>query len=290
LAALGRRRATGGGGSSGGLYDSDAVDLPQTKTSGNRAGIAVVVVGGLDPSGGAGLLRDAATALSRGANAVAVGTAWTEQGPGGPHQVEPRAPAAVGAALARALAAGAAAVKVGMAVGPATAAAVVDALAGYAGPVVVDPVLATSRGGALWTAEPRALLPLLRRASLVTPNAVEAGALAGMPVATQAEAETAGRVLIERSGLAAVVVKGGHLDESGPAVTDLLITPAAVIRLTRPRVAGPSPRGTGCALATAIAIELGRGHDLATAVAAAGDWLATAIAHATDVGSERHLR
>ena len=55
--------------------------------------MAVVVIGGIDPSGGAGLLRDVATAATRGARAHAVGTAWTEQGRG-IHRVEPRPPAA----------------------------------------------------------------------------------------------------------------------------------------------------------------------------------------------------
>ena len=68
-----------------------------------------------------------------------------------------------------------------MAVGPATAAALIEGLAGYDGPVVVDPVLATSRGGPLWDGAPAELVPLLRRATLVTPNAPEAGELAGAP-------------------------------------------------------------------------------------------------------------
>jgi len=230
-----------------------------------------------------------ATAGARGARAVAVGTAWTEQGPG-VHRIEPRAPAAVGDALARAVAGRPAAVKLGMAVGPETAAALVEGLGGYPGPVVIDPVLATSRGGALWAAEPRAILPLLRRATLVTPNAVEVAALTGRPVATDAEAEAAARALVEQEGLPAVLVKGGHLDEAGTSVTDLLVTRAGTRRWAHPRVPGPSPRGTGCALATAIAIELGRGAALADAVKAATDWLAAAIAGATTVGGERHLR
>ena len=67
-----------------------------------------------------------------------------------------------------------------MAVGPPTAAALIEALADYAGPVVIDPVLATSRGGALWEGAPEQLMPLLRRATLVTPNATEAAALTGV--------------------------------------------------------------------------------------------------------------
>jgi len=250
----------------------------------------VVVVGGVDPGGGAGLLRDVATAMALGARAHAVGTAWTEQD-ARVHRVEPRAPAAVGEALARAVAAGPAAVKIGMAVGPATAAAILEALAGFAGPVVMDPVLATSRGGMLWDGQPRELLPLARRATVVTPNAGEAAALAGRAVSGEADAQAAALELRERDGLAGVLVKGGHLPApgAGAEVVDLLVTASGTARFGHPRAPGPSPRGTGCALATAIAVELGRGRGLEDAVAAATAWIARAIAGARDAGGERHL-
>ena len=154
----------------GAAYDSDLVRLtscsrpvgePGCRVDVSTLGV-IVVVGGVDPGGGAGLLRDVTTATALGARSHAVETAWTEQGPG-LHRVEPRAPEAVRTALAEALAAHRpAAVKIGMAVGPATAAALVEALGDYSGPVVVDPVLAPSRGGALWAGLPRELLPLLR--------------------------------------------------------------------------------------------------------------------------------
>lgn len=246
------------------------------------------MVGGLDPGGGAGILRDALTAAALGASAHAVGTGWTQQG-AGVHQVEARAPEAVEQALRQAIAAGGvAAVKVGMAVGPATVQAILAGLAGYRGPVVVDPVLATSRGGALWAGPPDGLLPLLRRATLVTPNASEAAALANQPVATVEDAESAAQGLVARQRLAAVLVKGGHLAGEGP-ITDILVTPAAVNRLTHDRVPGPSPRGTGCALATAAAIALGQGQSLPSAIRWATRWLQNAITTARAVGTEVHL-
>src|SRR5205814_3945095 len=149
-----------------------------------------------------------ARAAARGARVHAVGTAWTAQGEG-IHRVEPRAPEAVRQTLAETIAAvQPAAVKIGMAVDPATAAALVEGLADYAGPVVVDPVLATSRGGALWAGEPEELVPLLRRAALVTPNAGEAAEIAGHQVHTGACAEAAARVLVTRQRPAAVLVNG----------------------------------------------------------------------------------
>jgi hydroxymethylpyrimidine/phosphomethylpyrimidine kinase len=248
-----------------------------------------VVIGGIDPGGGAGLLRDVATATALGAHPHAIGTAWTEQADG-LHRVEPREPGAVAAALARAVADLApAAVKIGMSVGPATAAALIDGLAGFAGPVVVDPVLATSRGGSLWAGRSRDLLPLLRRATIATPNAGEAAALAERPVTTLAEAGEAGQRLVRDDGLAAVLVKGGHLDPAAGAVTDLLVTGDGQRAFTHPFVAGPTPRGTGCALATALAVALGRGQTLPDAVEAATAWLGGAIAAARRVGGERHL-
>jgi hydroxymethylpyrimidine/phosphomethylpyrimidine kinase len=251
--------------------------------------VLVLVAGGIDPSGGAGLLRDVATATACGARAYAVGTAWTEQADG-VHRVEARAPDAVRDAIARAVATlRPAAVKIGMAVGPATAAALIDGLRDYTGPVVVDPVLATSRGGSLWDGEPAEMVPLLRRATVVTPNAGEAGELASAPVATAGGGEAAGRFLVTRHRLGAVLVKGGHIDEAERFVNDVLVTAEGVRHWTRPRVPGPTPRGTGCALATAIAVELARGRALGEAVETAGAWLGEAIAAAVEVGGERHL-
>src|SRR5258708_1972934 len=101
-------------------------------------------------------------------------------------------------------------VKIGMDPTPAVASASLRSLESFAGPVVVDPVLAASSGGALWQGPLEALAPLLRRATLITPNAPEAAALTGQPVATLADAGTAAATLRARA-IPAVLVKGGHL-------------------------------------------------------------------------------
>jgi hydroxymethylpyrimidine/phosphomethylpyrimidine kinase len=252
--------------------------LDDNSGDGREGGPVIVVAGGIDPAGAAGLLRDVATVRARGARPWAVGTAWTEQAEG-VHRVEPREPAAVGAALAHALrTARPAAVKIGMAVGPATADALLRALDGYAGAVVVDPVLATSRGGSLWDGDVAGLWPLVRRATLVTPNALEGASLTdGEGVHSVMDAEAVGLKMIER-GARAVLMKGGHIDEHATSVTDVLVNAGRVDHLSRARIQGPSPRGTGCALATAIAVELGRGHALLDATSVATRWLSAAIA------------
>jgi hydroxymethylpyrimidine kinase/phosphomethylpyrimidine kinase len=256
-----------------------------TKSGSDGAPITVVVLGGLDPGGGAGLLRDVFTARSLGAHPVAVGTAWTEQG-AGVHRVEARDPEALRDSVRHAIGPGPAAVKIGMVCDAGQAAAIVEGLDGFGGPVVVDPVLATSRGGRLFAGAPDELGPLLRRATLVTPNAPEAAILTGRPVDDLAAAAEAAQLLVAR-GAEAALIKGGHLP--GAEVTDTLFSSGALERLSRPRVLGPDVRGTGCALATAIAVHLGRGLALLPAVEAATVWLARAFAASVDVGSERHL-
>ena len=185
--------------------------------------------------------------------------------------------------------------KLGMVPGPAHAGAILRALDGFGGPVVADPVLNATSGGALWNGPATGILDLLRRATLATPNAHEAAALLGREVATVADAALAAREL-HRAGIAAVLVKGGHLAGAaadGDAVTDVLVSARGERRFARPRRApgplGASPRGTGCALASAIAVGLAAGNPLEDAIQTATDWLATRIAAATAADGEWRL-
>jgi hydroxymethylpyrimidine/phosphomethylpyrimidine kinase len=169
---------------------------------------------------------------------------------------------------------------------PELAATIATALGLFPGPVVFDPVLAASNGGSLFSGTAADLDLLVRRATLLTPNLAEAAALAGLPpLVTVADARAAAEALRAR-GARAVLVKGGHLEG---APVDLLVTDEGVQTLAAERVPGPSPRGTGCALATAIAVDLGRGRPLAEAVAHAKAWLHARIQLARTVGEEKHL-
>ena len=245
-------------------------------------------VGGVDPGGGAGVVRDLLTAAALGARGVVVGTAWTEQGPHSARAIEPRAPDRVQAGLASALArvgATRTAVKIGMVATAPIAQAIAAALASYPGPVVYDPVLRASSSDALYVGDRSSILALARRVTLLTPNLSEAAWLLERPVQNESEARAAARDLCSL-GIPAVLVKGGHLE--GDA-TDVLVSPDGETVFSSPRIHGPSPRGTGCALATAIAVGLARGEPAPHAVAAAKTWLTNHIANARDVGGEWHL-
>jgi hydroxymethylpyrimidine/phosphomethylpyrimidine kinase len=234
--------------------------------------VRVVLVGGLDPGTGAGVARDLLTARALGAREGFL--------------VEPREPERVRASLASALArAEPGAVKIGMVATAAIVRAVELGLGAFAGPVVYDPVLRASSGGALYDGERESILRLARRATLLTPNLAEAAWLSETPVQTPTEARAAARTL-HALGIPAVLVKGGHLE--GEAA-DVLVSATGESVLVSPRVPRRSPRGTGCALATAIAVRLAGGDRLEHAVAAAKSWLTERIARATTIDGEQHL-
>ena len=297
-----------GEGSRGGVdMDIDVVPDRVRCGDGHVAVVAVVVVvGGLDPTGGAGVVRDYLTARALGAEARIVTSALTEQSTDlathlaahrGVIAVEPRDAASLERSLRIALErapVGGLTVKVGMLPGRAQSDAVVTALRGFTGAVVVDPVLSSSSGGRLFEDAPSSLGPLLARATLVTPNIPEAQALSGMGIATLEEAVAAGRRLVA-DGLQAVLLKGGHL--AGALATDVLLTrtgesevaQVTEVRFGAPRAPVGKVRGTGCALGTAIAVELSRGAPLAEAIGRAKAWLTRALAATVEIGGERHF-
>jgi hydroxymethylpyrimidine/phosphomethylpyrimidine kinase len=227
----------------------------------------VLVVAGLDPSGGAGLVADLAALAAAGARGWAVAAALTAQGPAGARGFEPVSEAMLLAQL-DALLAGRErprAAKTGMLGSAALVRALADRLRApplRRVPLVVDPVLAASSGAPLLDAgglpPGEALLPLLARAWLATPNLPELAALTGDDVSTDEAAIRAARRLPAR----AVLVKGGHRD--GPPV-DLLVVEDRVVRIGGRRRPGTA-RGTGCRLASAAAGFLARGAPLEEAV------------------------
>jgi len=252
----------------------------------NSAEPQVILVGGLDPGTGAGVLRDLLTAVELGAQPRVVVTAITEQNATRVAGIEPRDGEQVGGALRAALAqTRSPGVKVGMVATGGVARALAMTLDAFAGPVVFDPVLCASSGGSLYRGGRAELFELAARSTLLTPNLSEAAWLLDRTVESLADAKQAARDLVAM-GLPAVLVKGGHLRG---AACDVLLDHDREHIFTSDRVAGVSPRGTGCALATAIAVELVRGHDLASAVASAKLWLTAKIAGARQVGDEWHL-
>jgi Hydroxymethylpyrimidine/phosphomethylpyrimidine kinase len=224
----------------------------------NKGRPPVLVIAATDSSGGAGITRDVRVLTDFAIDALCVITAVTAQSDSrmtAVHHVPPEViRAQIGAALETR---NVGAIKIGMLGTGATVEAVVDSLPkNLAIPIVLDPVLVSSSGGILLDVGGREAMRkyLFPRATLVTPNVPEAATL------LDEEIGTSERVLIEQArrllalGPHAVLLKGGHM--GGQEAVDLLVSEShgpqriGSARLTAAR------RGTGCALASAIAAGL----------------------------------
>lgn len=235
----------------------------------------VLVFSAADPTGGAGLQADVLTLASLGCHPLSVLTGYTVQDTHGvaalhvlpADHVVAQAQCVLADAPARAI-------KIGVCGGADNARTIGRLLAEHDGvPVVLDPVLASARGDALGDAQ--ALVEhLAPRATLMTPNSLEARALGG-----------AGALIA--AGCRYVLVTGTH--EPGDEVVNTLYGAEGELRADRwPRLPG-SYHGSGCTLASAIAARLALGDDPVEAVRAAQDYTWCALERGYRPGGGQHV-
>ncbi|PSV10676.1 bifunctional hydroxymethylpyrimidine kinase/phosphomethylpyrimidine kinase [Photobacterium kishitanii] len=150
--------------------------------------------------------------------------------------------------------------------------------------LVIDPVMVATSGDVLLqqhaiTTLKTELLPL---ADIITPNLPEAAALTGLEI-PQSMADMQAMISALRDiNPHAVLLKGGHLEQSSDS-TDLLILANNVIELTTPRIDTNNTHGTGCTLSAAIASYLAQGNDLTTATTLAKRYITAAITAADEL-------
>jgi hydroxymethylpyrimidine/phosphomethylpyrimidine kinase len=222
----------------------------------------VLVLGGLDPSGGAGLTADARTLFRCGALALPVVTALTVQNRHGMSAVYAVSADLLARSFRAAVEDGPVhAVKVGLLAASAQVHQVQELLASLyrRTPIVVDPVLSATAGGfepgpGLAAAIGEALAPL---ATVLTPNLPELERLAG----------SHGAAVLLASGCRAVLVKGGH--GGGAELRDELFETTGTSTFRHARLPVGAVHGTGCALASALAAGLAQGVELQAACARA---------------------
>lgn len=250
----------------------------------NAAPPIVLVIGGFDPSGGAGVLGDLKTISALNGYVVAAVTAITVQSTQGVLSVHPIPPATLRAQLDALIAdCTPSAVKIGMLANRANATVVAEFLdRSKLKHVVLDPVTKPSSGGVdLLDAGGVKFLTeeLLKRADVVTPNIAEAALLSGLPIKDVTGMEAAARKIVER-GARAVVVKGGHLDKP----VDVLLDGKDLLTFGGDQVKTPNTHGTGCTFASAIALQLATGRGLQEAVLLAKTYVQKAIEHGYAIG------
>ena len=149
--------------------------------------------------------------------------------------------------------------------------------------IVLDPVMISTSGCALLSPTSVDLLKneLMPRCNIVTPNLLEAQALAGHKITDIRSLYAAGEELTKLC--AAVLIKGGHSE--GNDVSDYLFEVGKECPecYTIRRVDTVNTHGTGCTLSSAIAANLALGYDLHKSVARAKDYISKAISEGADV-------
>lgn len=248
----------------------------------------VLTIAGSDSGGGAGIQADLKTFSALGVYGASVITALTAQNTRGVNAVELVAPGFV----ARQIDAvfediRIDAVKIGMLANAEIIAVVAERLAEWRPRwIVLDPVMVAKGGHRLLDETAIATLrsDLMPLATVVTPNLPEAAALLDLPVAETWAAMTQTANQLAARGMAAVLLKGGHLP--GARSPDLLLMRNVVTQLDAARIETGNTHGTGCTLSAAIAAFLPQLGDVAAAVRAAKDYVTAAIAASAllDVG------
>ncbi|MFF3123772.1 bifunctional hydroxymethylpyrimidine kinase/phosphomethylpyrimidine kinase [Streptomyces sp. NPDC057908] len=244
----------------------------------------VLTIAGSDSGGGAGIQADLKTMLALGAHGMSVLTAVTAQnslGVQGAWELPVEAVRAQYRSVVDDI--GVQAVKTGMLSSPELVTVVAELLSDVAAPVVVDPVSVSKHGDKLLAddaldAVRTALLPV---ATVATPNLDEVAQLTGITVTDEAGMRRAAARLLTY-GPRWVVVKGGHLP--GEAA-DLLTDGEEEHWLRALRHDNRHTHGTGCTLASAIAVGLAQGHPVPDAVRRAKDYVTVAIAAGFALGA-----
>lgn len=224
----------------------------------------IVIIAGLDPTGGAGISMDIRAAASLNSPCAVAATGFALQAHDKGYRVEITPPEVFRKNLECCFSVDAGAVKIGMLSSGEIAETVTHLLVLHNDlPVVVDPVIESSSGMKLIDHNGLGILTkkILPIASLITPNWPECKILTGEEVDSLKKAIIAGEKLFEKTG-APVLVKGGHSCERP---VDVLVEDSGITEFVGEKIAGDF-RGTGCALSSLIAAGLANGDDLIFAI------------------------
>lgn len=231
--------------------------------------VTMLVVGGSDSSGGAGIQTDIKIAAARNVYALSLITAVTAQNSKGIQKVTYLSPEDISAQLDSIISeVRPDAIKLGMIGTSENALIIGNFLKTIADtiPIVVDPVMKSSVGGILSESSQKLQDIYLRNiipfATVVTPNLIEAALFMGKDIEDLIK-EKPDRItsdLLDLFGSKSVILKGGHFPSDKFYDTMAIrSTPIEIIKFKQVRKDTPNLHGTGCAFASLIGSELAKG-------------------------------
>jgi hydroxymethylpyrimidine/phosphomethylpyrimidine kinase len=229
-----------------------------------------LTIAGSDSGGGAGVQADLKAFAAAGCHGSSAIVALTAQNTLGVSAVQELPPGFVQAQLEAVFDdIGVDAAKTGMLFSRVLIETVADFLADHRVPLVVDPVMVASSGAKLLEDDAVEILVtrLFPLATVVTPNLLEAEALAG----GGARRELAER--IHELGAPAVVVTGGHGEEA----VDHLFDGRGHVEIEVERFDVPATHGAGCTHSATLAALLARGETLEDAARGAAQAASEAV-------------
>lgn len=241
---------------------------------------AVLLIGGLDPQGCAGISADIMTVENHGCHPLPLITALTEQSSQGLTEFGLVSPSKMMAQYENCIADfDIKAIKIGLIPHLLTAKYIKDILLNFNGPIILDPVLASTSGGVTVADDVKAFIcdDILPLVTLITPNLPELAMLTGNDVSVEEGAKS-----LRQLGVAACLIKGGHAE--GALAIDYFSSELADFYLYSDKTVD-KVRGTGCVLASALASQLACGQDIRDAVVLAKAYVSRGIRLSAKAGS-----
>jgi len=240
----------------------------------------VLVFSGLDPTGGAGIQADIETITSLGANPCSIVTALTVQDTNSVQScvnvdsslIEQQALCILNDIPIQCI-------KLGMIADEKIITVIAEITKQFPEiPLVIDPIFSAGGGGALSNASAFESLKneLIPRASIVTPNSIEARQIAQ---GIDDLAKCAENIL--ETGCRAALITGTH--EDSDEVCNTLYITGHTISNNWPRLP-KEYHGSGCTLSSSIAVFLALGQDIESAVTNAQQYTYNTLLNAKKIG------
>ncbi len=257
--------------------------------TGTRIQGRVMVVAGSDSGGGAGIQADIKTVTALGGYAMTAVTALTAQNTEGVSGIVETPAGFIGKQMRLVLKdIGADVIKIGMVPNEEAIEAVHYTYMEFAPdvPIVLDPVMMAKGGHPLIDREAIHMVRqhFLLQCHIATPNIPEAQVLTGMEIRSLDDMKHAAEVMITL-GCQRTLIKGGHFrDGDSEMVYDVLFDENGVEVFEDTRIDTPHTHGTGCTLASAIAVSMAQGMTLRDSIIRARAYVRQAILLAPGYG------